>query len=100
MTEQPTLVKPKGVKRIIHRGHDDRYTNDPRLSLSKLRQEDIAKNRYGSLVDKAMAERCRKNPWSLAVSQAKVELGLPTDTFIAVRKHTPLWERAHAIMAH
>merc|ERR1712139_750037 len=64
-------------------------------TVGGLKASDLKKNKYGKIVSKKASAKAAKNPWIIAVANARKALKITG--FKAVKKGTPLYAKAKAL---
>jgi hypothetical protein len=67
--------------------------------LTKENIKTIKRDGYKHYVSKKKSELAKRNlgPWNEAVSKAKIDLGIPKNEFVLLRKSSQLYKRAAEI---
>merc|ERR1719217_1647680 len=66
-------------------------------TVGGLTAKDLVKNKHGKVVSKKQSARGKAQPWMIAVKKARA--ALKVKGFVAVKKGTPLYQKAKEFMA-
>merc|ERR1711904_528473 len=66
-------------------------------TVGGLTAKDLVKNKQGKVVSKKQSARGKAQPWMIAVKKARAALKIKG--FLAVKKGTPLYQKAKEFMA-